>query len=149
MTLAKPLAGGLPIGATLVTEAVASALHPGDHGSTFAGGPLITSAALAVFNRIRQPPFLASVRETGAYLMERLGEIDSPHIRDIRGRGLMIGVELDVDAQPVIERGYEHGLLLIKARERVVRLVPPLIFEKSHVDELVEKLGHILPAAGG
>ncbi len=144
MTLAKPLAGGLPIGATLVTEAVASALHPGEHGSTFAGGPLITSVALTVFNRIRQAQFLASVRQTGAHLMERLSEINSPRIKDIRGRGLMIGVELDVDAQSVIERGYEHGLLLIKARERVVRLVPPLIIGKTHLDELVGELGRIL-----
>ena len=148
MALAKPLAGGLPIGATLVTEAVAGALHPGDHGSTFAGGPLITSVALTVFNRIRDPQFLASVRENGAYLMERLSEINSPHIKEIRGRGLMIGVELDIDAQPVIEHGYEHGLLLIKARERVVRFVPPLIIEKTHVDEMVDQFGRVLARQG-
>jgi acetylornithine/succinyldiaminopimelate/putrescine aminotransferase len=148
MALAKPLAGGLPIGATLVTEAVAGALHPGDHGSTFAGGPLITSVALAVFNRICEPQFLASVRKNGAYLMERLSEINSPHIKEIRGRGLMIGVELDIDAQPVIEHGYEHGLLLIKARERVVRFVPPLIIEKTHVDEMVDHFGRVLARQG-
>lgn len=144
MTLAKPLAGGLPIGATLVTQAVAAALHVGDHGSTFAGGPLITSVALAVFNRINDPVFLASVRDKGTYLMERLSEINSPHIQEIRGRGLMIGVELDVDAQPVIECGYARGLLLIKARERVVRLVPPLIIERAHIDELVDRFGQVL-----
>jgi predicted acetylornithine/succinylornithine family transaminase len=144
MTLAKPLAGGLPIGATLVTEAVAQTIHVGDHGSTFAGGPFITSVALAVFHVVRQPEFLQSVQEKGAYLMERLSEINSPHIQDVRGRGLMVGVELDVDALPVIERGYAHGLLLIRARERVVRIVPPLIIERAQIDELVEGFGQIL-----
>ncbi len=144
MALAKPLAGGLPIGATLVTEAVAASLHVGEHGSTFAGGPMITSVALQVFNRISDPKFLAQVQENGTYLMERLSEINSPHIKEMRGRGLMLGVELDIDAQPALEKGYAHGLLLIKARERVVRFVPPLIIQKTHIDELVDKFGKIL-----
>ncbi|MDE3090071.1 MAG: aminotransferase class III-fold pyridoxal phosphate-dependent enzyme, partial [Chloroflexota bacterium] len=144
MTLAKPLAGGLPIGALLMTDAVASAMHVGEHGTTFGGGPMIASVALSVFNRISDPKFLLHVTETGSYLMERLSEINSPHIKEVRGRGLMIGVELDIDAGKVTEKGYEHGLLLIKAREKVVRLVPPLVFQKSHVDELVEKFGHVL-----
>ncbi len=144
MTLAKPLAGGLPIGATLVTDAVASSLHVGEHGTTFGGGPFVTSVALQVFNRIREPKFLAHVAETGNYLMERLSEINSPHVKEVRGRGLMIGVELDIDAGKVTEAGYAHGLLLIKAREKVVRFVPPLVFQKQHVDELVDKFGKIL-----
>ena len=144
MTLAKPLAGGLPIGALLMTQAVASAIHVGEHGTTFGGGPMITSVALSVFNRISDPKFLAHVTETGNYLMERLSEINSPHIKEVRGRGLMVGVELDLDAGKVTEKGYARGLLLIKARERVVRLVPPLILQKSHVDELIDKLGKIL-----
>ncbi len=144
MTLAKPLAGGLPIGAVLMTEAVARAMHPGEHGTTFGGGPMVTSVALGVLNRISAPPFLQHVRETGNYMMERLSEVNSPHIKQVRGRGLMVGVELDTDAQPVLNKGYNHGLLVIKARERVVRFVPPLIFEKKHVDELVDKFGKIL-----
>lgn len=148
MALAKPLAGGLPIGATLVTEAVASSLHVGEHGTTFGGGPMITSVALYVFNRISDQKFLAHVNETGNYLMERLSEINSPHIKEVRGRGLMIGMELDTDAQQVLEKGYKNGLLLIKARERVVRFVPPLVFEKKHVDELVDKLARILTEVG-
>lgn len=144
MTLAKPLAGGLPIGATLVTEAVASSLHVGEHGTTFGGGPMVTAVALSVFNRISDPKFLEHVNETGNYLMERLSEINSPHIKEVRGRGLMVGVELDIDAQKVLEKGYAHGLLLIKARERVVRFMPPLVFQKAHVDELVEKFEKVL-----
>jgi acetylornithine/N-succinyldiaminopimelate aminotransferase len=148
MTLAKPLAGGLPIGAVLVTDAVASTLHVGEHGTTFGGGPMITSVALSVLNRISAPSFLAHVNETGNYLMERLSEINSPHIKEVRGRGLMIGVELDVEAAKIREKGYAHGLLLIQARERVVRFVPPLIMQKLHVDELVDKLGKILTEVG-
>jgi acetylornithine/N-succinyldiaminopimelate aminotransferase len=148
MTLAKPLAGGLPIGALLMTDAVASAIHVGEHGTTFGGGPFITSVALSVFNRISDPKFLAHVNETGNYLMERLSEINSPHIQEVRGRGLMVGVELDIDAGKVTEKGYAHGLLLIKAREKVVRFVPPLVFQKQHVDELIEKLGKVLEEVG-
>ncbi len=144
MTLAKPLAGGLPIGAVLMTDAVARAMHAGEHGTTFGGGPMVTSVALYVLNRISDPKFLAHVQETGNYMMERLSEVNSPHIKEVRGRGLMVGVELDTDAQPVLNKGYDHGLLLIKARERVVRFVPPLIIEKKQVDELVDKFGKIL-----
>ncbi len=144
MTLAKPLAGGLPIGATLVTDAVASSLHMGEHGTTFGGGPFITSVALSVFKRISDEKFLAHVNATGNYLMERLSEINSPHIKEVRGRGLMVGVELDIDAAKIRDHGYAHGLLLIQAREKVVRFVPPLVFQKQHVDELVDKFGKML-----
>jgi len=144
MALAKPLAGGLPIGAILMTERVASAMHVGEHGTTFGGGPFITSVARYVFNRISDPQFLAHVNAVGSYLLERLSEINSPHIKEVRGRGLMVGVEMDVDAVKIRERGYAHGLLLIQARDRVVRFVPPLIFQTAHVDELVTKFTQIL-----
>ncbi|MCL4393512.1 MAG: aspartate aminotransferase family protein [Chloroflexi bacterium] len=148
MTLAKPLAGGLPIGATLVTESVAASVHVGEHGTTFGGGPMITSVAIKVLERVSAPQFLAHVREVGAYLSERLSEINSPHILQVRGRGLLIGVELDVPAQPVLEKGYRSGLLLIKARDKVVRFAPPLILEKSHVDEIVDKFSALLAQSG-
>lgn len=144
MTLAKPLAGGLPIGALLMTDAVAASIHVGEHGTTFGGGPFMASIALNVFNRISNPKFLQHIVETGNYLMERLSEINSPHIKEVRGRGLMIGVELDTDAGKIRDIGYHYGLLLIQAREKVVRFVPPLIFEKKHVDELIEKFNHVL-----
>jgi acetylornithine/N-succinyldiaminopimelate aminotransferase len=148
MTLAKPLAGGLPIGALLMTDAVASSIHVGEHGTTFGGGPFITSIALVSFQRISDLKFLQNVVETGNYLMERVSEINSPHIKEVRGRGLMIGVELDIDAGKVRDIGYQHGLLLIQARDRVVRFVPPLIFEKKHVDELIEKFSKVLAEVG-
>ncbi len=148
LTAAKPLAGGLPIGAILVTEKVASALHPGDHGSTFAGGPLITSAARVVLERVSQSEFLAHVQRVGTYLRERLSEINSPLIQTVRGQGLMVAIELKVDAAPIIEEGYKHGLIMVNAGTNVLRLVPPLIVEENHVDTLVERLSTILAKVG-
>lgn len=144
MTLAKPLAGGLPIGAILVTDNVASALHAGDHGSTFAGGPFVTSVAKVVLERISQPEFLAHVEEVGTYLQERLAEINSPLIQEVRGKGLMTGVEFTVEATPIVQQGYELGLILVNAGTNVIRFVPPLVVEKHHVDTLIERLSGIL-----
>ena len=144
MTLAKPLAGGLPIGAILTTETVGSAMSPGDHGSTFSGGAVVLRAAETVVNRINDEGFLRQVRETGDYLLERLSEINSPHIKDVRGRGLMAGIELDIAPGDIVSAGYEAGLLLVSSGTNVIRFVPPLIVQKAHVDELVEKLTRIL-----
>jgi predicted acetylornithine/succinylornithine family transaminase len=144
MTLAKPLAGGLPIGAILATERVASVMQPGEHGSTFAGGPLTCAAACYVFDRISDPAFLGNVREVGEYLVERLEEVNSPHIKQVRGRGLMLGVEMDIEASRVIEKGYSNGLMLVNAGPNVLRLLPPLIAEKPHVDVFIERLSTIL-----
>ncbi len=146
MTLAKPLANGLPIGAVLVTQAVADCIKPGDHGSTFAGGAIVTNVASHVVERINQPEFLAHVQEVGDYLMERLEEINSPHIVEIRGRGLMLGMEIDFDASQVVQAGYEHKMLLVNAGANVVRFVPPLIIQKSDVDQLINGLTSILEA---
>jgi acetylornithine/N-succinyldiaminopimelate aminotransferase len=149
MTIAKPLAGGLPIGAILMTDAVAGAMHPGEHGTTFAGGPLVTSAAKTVLNRVSQPEFLTHVNEVGDYLVERLSEINSPLIKEVRGRGLMVALELTIDTTDIIDAGYKHGLIMVNAGTNVIRLVPPLIIEKKHVDELAEKLTIILSEKQG
>lgn len=144
MTLAKPLAGGLPIGAILVTDEVAGAMNPGDHGSTFSGGAVVTRAAEMVVNRVMSAGFMEHVQEVGDYLLERLAEINSPHITDVRGRGLMSGIELNIAPAGVVSAGYEHGLLLVSSGTNVVRFVPPLIVQKQHVDELIDKLTLIL-----
>ena len=144
MTLAKPLAGGLPIGAILVTDEVAGAMNPGDHGSTFSGGAVVTRAAEMVVNRVMSAGFMEHVQEVGDYLLERLAEINIPHITDVRGRGLMSGIELDIAPAGVVSAGYEHGLLLVSSGTNVVRFVPPLIVQKQHVDELIDKLTVIL-----
>jgi acetylornithine/succinyldiaminopimelate/putrescine aminotransferase len=146
MTLAKPLAGGLPIGAALLTEKVAAAVAPGDHGSTFAGGPLIAAAANYVFDRIAAPSFLGHVREVGAHLRERLEELNSPHIVEVRGRGLMLGVEFDIEAGKVTELGHAHGLLLVGAGANVLRVIPPLVVTKAECDLFVERLAGVLAA---
>ena len=146
MTLAKPLGGGLPIGAILMTEDVASVIQPGDHGSTFGANPVACAAAQVIVRRVSDPAFLADVRAKGTYLMERLQEINSPHICEIRGRGLMVGVEMDIPVAPIIQGGYERGLIMINAGERVLRLVPPLIIERTDLERAVATISAILAA---
>ncbi|KAI3455268.1 hypothetical protein Pfo_011931 [Paulownia fortunei] len=148
MTLAKPLAGGLPIGAVLVTERVADTINFGDHGSTFAGSPLVCSAGIAVLDKISNPSFLASVSEKGQYfkdlLVEKLG--GNSHVKEIRGLGLIIGIELDVSASPLVDACQKSGLLILTAgKGNVVRIVPPLIISKQELDLAVETLTNCLP----
>lgn len=144
MTIAKPLAGGLPIGAALVTAAVAKVMHPGDHGNTFAGGPLVCTAANVVFDRVNQLPFLNQVAENGAYLRARLAALESDSILAIRGSGLLIGVELNMPVKPIIDASRERGVLLINAGENVLRLAPPLIISRDEIDMAVAVIGTIL-----
>ena len=143
MTVAKPLGGGLPIGAILMTQAVADAIHAGEHGTTFGGGPFVASIARVVFDKIADPAFLAHVREVGDYLDEALHDFASAHpqVRELRGRGLMRGLQIDGSAAALREAAHSAGLLVATAGDDVVRLLPPLIAEHRHVDELVQKLG--------
>ncbi|CAK7328473.1 unnamed protein product [Dovyalis caffra] len=149
MTLAKPLAGGLPIGATLVSEKVAAAIRYGDHGSTFAGGALVCNAAIAVLDKISKPGFLASVSKKGQYfkelLMHKLGE--NSHVREVRGMGLIIGIELDVSASPLVDACRNSGLLILTAgKGNVVRLVPPLIISEQELERAAEIILECFPA---
>jgi acetylornithine/succinyldiaminopimelate/putrescine aminotransferase len=143
MALAKPLGGGLPMGAILVTDRVAEVMVPGDHASTFAANPLICHVAQVVFNRINNQAFLAAVRDKGEYLRSRLEALqaEGAPIEEIRGRGLMWGLQTGVLAADVVAAGYEEGIIVASAGENVVRLVPPLIVEVEHIDLLVERLG--------
>jgi acetylornithine/N-succinyldiaminopimelate aminotransferase len=146
MTLAKPLGGGLPIGAILLTQQAADVIGPGDHGSTFAANSLVTAVAQVIFRRLSDPAFLSSVREKGEYLGQGLRSLQAKHatVIEIRGRGLMWGLDLSVKAEEVVNRGYEEGLILVSAGENILRLVPPLIVEKSHIVEALSKLDRIL-----
>ncbi len=144
MTLAKPLAGGLPIGAILVREFVAASLHVGEHGTTFAGGPFITKVAKAVFDTIREREFLAHVQSMGEYLRTKLRAIKNPVIKEVRGLGLINAVELTCESAPVIERAYGEGLLIVGAGSHVLRLVPPLIVTKEDIDVLAQRLEKVL-----
>lgn len=145
LTLAKPLAGGLPMGAVLLTERVAEAMRPGDHGSTFGGGPLVSNVALSVVRRVSAPAFLEGVRARGERLGTALGGlVGQAGVVDVRGRGLMWGVELDRPAAPVVGRALELGLLLTTAGERVIRLLPPLTIDDQELDEGVAILAEAL-----
>ncbi|CAJ2664947.1 unnamed protein product [Trifolium pratense] len=149
MTLAKPLAGGLPIGAVLVTERVASSINYGDHGSTFAGNPLVCNAALAVLDKISKPDFLSSVSNKGLYfkelLKQKLGR--NRHVKEIRGLGLIIGIDLDVPASLLVDACRNSGLLVLTAgKGNVVRLVPPLIITEKELEQAAEILCQNLPA---
>ena len=142
MVIAKPLAGGLPMGAILMTDEIAGHVKVGNHGSTFGGGPLVASVAEYVVQKISQPAFLEQVRENGEYLRWQLEKLRPvcPEIIAVRGQGLMLGVELSIAAQPVIESCAENGLLVCKAGDKTLRLVPPLIVERPHIDEAVRIL---------
>jgi len=144
MTSAKALGGGLPIGATLVSQKVADAVQAGDHGSTFGGGPVACSAALTVVERANDPELLAHITEMGELIRDRIIEINSPHVLGVSGLGLMIGVELDIDAAPIYVAGNEKGLLILTAGPKMLRLLPPYIVEEQHVDEFIEKLTPLL-----
>jgi len=144
LTAAKPLAGGLPIGAILMRQKVADAVHKGDHGSTFAGGLLVTHVAEHVISRIAQTDFLAEVQTKGKLLKELLDELNSPHVVEIRGQGLMVGVEMDIDVGPIVNQGYERGLLLVNAGPNVLRFVPPLVITEAEIKHAVATIGEIL-----
>lgn len=144
LTAAKPLAGGLPIGAILMRQKVADVMHKGDHGSTFAGGLVVTHVAHHVIGRINRPEFLAAVRTKGKLLKELLEELNSPHVKEVRGSGLMVGVEMDMDVTPVVNQGYERGLLLVSAGPNVLRFVPPLIITEEEIKHTVATVGEIL-----
>ena len=142
MTLAKALANGMPIGAMLTTDKVAKAFSPGSHASTFGGTPLVTAVALEVFRKISAPAFLEEVRRVGEYFKEHLLDLKDryPFIREVRGRGLILGIELDFPGSEVVAKCQERGVLINCTAERVLRFLPPLIVTTDEVDLLIETL---------
>jgi acetylornithine/N-succinyldiaminopimelate aminotransferase len=144
MTAAKPLANGLPIGAIMMKQKVADAIHKGDHASTFAGNPFTTHVAEHVVGRIAEPDFLAEVRRKGALLKEMLEELNSPHIIEVRGEGLLVGAQLDIEAGPIVAEAYKHGLMVVSAGPDVLRFVPPLIITDEEIEQAVNIVGEIL-----
>ena len=144
MTAAKPLAGGLPIGAIMLRQKVADTIHKGDHASTFAGNPFTTHVAHHVVGRIAQPEFLADVRAKGDYLVDMLEELNSPHIQEVRGKGLLVGVQMDTEVGPIVNKAYEKGVILVSAGADVLRFVPPLIITKEELEKSVAVVGDIL-----
>jgi predicted acetylornithine/succinylornithine family transaminase len=145
-TLAKPLGGGLPMGAVLVNDAIASALAPGDHATTFGGGPFVATVALDVLRTISDADFLAAVRTKGEWLGARLNRLaaGTPRVREARGRGLMWGLELNEVAAPVVAAARERHLLVLTAGPTVIRIVPPLTITPEELERGVTILEEVL-----
>jgi len=146
ITLAKPLAGGLPMGAVLMTDSIASAMQYGDHGTTFGGGPFVASVALHVLDRLSEPALLAHVRETGAWFGHELGEIAhrTSRIRQVRGTGFIWGLDVMGTASHVVSEAQANGLLVLTAGEYTVRLLPPLVATKEELARGLQILEEVL-----
>ena len=146
-TLAKPLAGGIPLGALLCTEEVARAIHPGMHGTTFGGGPLACAVAIAVIDTIEHDGLLSHAVEVGDYFQARLKELAKKHdaIIDVRGKGLMVAAELDSAelGKLTVQEMLKRKILINCTSDTVLRFLPPYILQKSHIDEAVAALDAI------
>jgi acetylornithine/succinyldiaminopimelate/putrescine aminotransferase len=146
VTLAKSLAAGYPLGAMLGNARVAGCLKPGDHGTTFGGGPLACRLALEVLDIIEQEGLIARVAETGGYLIQGLRNLAQRHpmISEVRGMGLMIGAEIGSAAKEVVNRLLKRGFITNAAHDTVLRLLPPFIISKNDVDEFLAALDEVL-----
>ncbi|MHC4459430.1 MAG: acetylornithine/succinylornithine family transaminase, partial [Planctomycetota bacterium] len=148
MTLAKALANGLPMGAMLAKDFVAGAFGPGSHASTFGGTPLVTAAALEVLKTLFEEKIIEHCREAGAYFKDRLVWLKQRHkiIKEIRGYGLLLGLKLESDGAPYVEKCMQAGFLINCIQDNILRFVPPLIITQNEIDSLVECIDGILPA---
>ena len=146
VTLAKPLAGGLPMGAVLMTEPIARAMQYGDHGTTFGGGPFVASVALHVLDRLSDPTLLEHVRDTGAWFGHELNELAhrTSRIRQVRGAGFMWGIDVMGTAAHVVSEAMTHGLLVLTAGEYTVRILPPLVATKEELARGLQILEEVL-----
>ena len=148
VTLAKGLAGGVPIGAFIASDKVAAAFHAGDHGSTFGGNPLACAAANVVLDKIGSGDILAHVNEVGAYLKQKLGGFQQKYpqlITEVRGMGLILGLQLTKPGRDIVNACLDEGAIINCTAGDVLRFVPPLIVTKAQVDELCAILGKVLP----
>ena len=146
LTLAKPLAGGLPMGAVLVNEEIGAAMQPGDHGTTFGGGPLVATVAGHVFDRLADPALLEQVKNNGAWLGEQLSAIASRSgkVRAVRGMGYMWGIDVVEPANDIVKRGWEEGLLTLTAGDHTLRLLPPLVMNRADLQRGVSIIERII-----
>ena len=146
VTLAKAVGNGFPVGVMMATDRVASAFQPGSHASTFGGNPLAMAAALATLETILKDGILENVRKVGAYFIKRLHELKkkSSIIKEIRGRGLIIGIEISIDGSPIVNACMDRGLLINCTGGSVLRFVPPLTITEKDVDAAVAILGEVI-----
>ncbi len=152
LTLAKPLGGGLPMGAILIRDELAAAIKPGDHGSTFGGNPVVAAAALAVLDRLTAPGFLDTIERRGAAILRGLKGLKRRFpdaVADVRGRGLMIGIELKGEAGPVLKGLRGRNVLATKAGDNVLRLLPPLVVSPKDIREFLAALEAVLAEGAG
>lgn len=148
VTLAKGLAGGVPIGAFMATDKVASAFHAGDHGSTFGGNPLACAAACVVLDALIDGNLMENAKEIGAYLQSKFEEYKAKYpnlIKEVRGRGLILGMELTRPGREIANECLDYGAIINCTAGNVLRFVPPLNITKAHVDELISILDKVLP----
>ncbi|MGH9706474.1 MAG: aspartate aminotransferase family protein [Candidatus Acidiferrales bacterium] len=144
--VAKPLAGGLPLGAILASNEFAAAFSPGMHGTTFGGGPMICAAALAFLSVVEEEDLLAHIRERGAEVRAGLEKLAArfDFIREVRGEGLILGVDLAVDGAPFVQEALRRGLLINCTHDHILRLLPPFIVTKADVSEFLKKMEVVL-----
>jgi acetylornithine/N-succinyldiaminopimelate aminotransferase len=151
VTVAKPLAAGLPLGAIVTTDRVASGMHPGLHGTTFGGGPLACAVAIEFLHQVQR--LLKHIKSLGEYFHERLEKLATKHssIREIRGMGLMLGVEIDnaETAKAAVHQLLDRGILINRTHETVLRFLPPYVIQKKHIDEVIRALDVALSSKPG
>jgi len=143
LATAKGLGGGFPVGAVLATEAAAKAMTPGSHGSTFGGTPLAMSAVGAMLDVVLEPGFLPRVDKIARVLWDRLGAVVAKHptvLTEVRGQGLMVGMRCAVENNILVGKMIDNGVLTVPAGDNVVRMLPPMVLEESHIDEAVQAL---------
>ena len=149
VTVAKPLAGGLPLGAVLANEKFAEAFTPGIHGTTFGGGPLICAVALEFLNTIEDEKLLDNVRERGAELKSGLEKLKRrfDFIREVRGEGLILGLDLSIEGAPIVDEALRQGLIINCTHEHILRFLPPFVIRTQQVREFLSALGRVLAKA--
>jgi acetylornithine/N-succinyldiaminopimelate aminotransferase len=142
MTLAKALGGGLPIGVMVVKKEIADTLGPGTHASTFGGGPVICQAALAVLKAIQEERLLKNAQVTGEHLFSKLNELKNKYsaIKEVRGMGLMAGIELNIEGKAVVEKCIGKGLLINCTHDKVLRIMPALNITRKEIDKGIDIL---------
>jgi len=150
LTMAKALGNGLPIGAMLSTEELSQAFGPGSHATTFGGTPLVTAVSRAVVKSILEDGWIDHCKAVGDYFKEKLQQLAQKYgiIKEVRGLGLIIGMELDTPGAPVVNACLKDGFLINCAQEKVLRFVPPLIVSEGEIDLLIESLDRAFSELG-
>ncbi len=140
MTLAKGLGGGIPIGAILCSEKMASVMKPGDHGTTFGGNPLVCATSLAVLSVIEDEDLLTAASEKGAWLRKALLDMEEPSLKEVRGKGLMLGAEFDFETKPLVVEMLKNGVVANATAGNVMRFVPPLTIGYDEMEQAISVL---------